>query len=127
MNCESAQEMILDHEQSADLAAHLAACAGCRELAALDQRLSAAYSAPSPSAAFRTGIHARVRAERLKKHRDALPMLIAPIASLATAGLCAVFVPTLLVLFVNAGVVLAVASCLAHLLFVWLTEELGEV
>ena len=131
MRCDTAQLQLLELEQpDAALASHLAACDACRQFYALqqslDEQLANTYSAPQLSPAFRTGIHARVSTEKRKQRWAALSSLIAPSAGLVTSGLCALAVPEMAGFLLTAGCVLSAVGYVGHVLFVWLTEELGE-
>jgi hypothetical protein len=132
MNCDDARELILENGPEAGKALrHAATCDSCREFAvfhqSLDQQLSAAFAAPPPpSPALRAGIRARVAAEKRRRWEASLPGLVAPVAGLLTSGVCALLVPEVTTFFLSTGISLSLAGYAAHLLFVWLTEELGE-
>jgi len=130
MNCERAQEAILEFGADADVHAHVAGCDTCRSFLALqrslDEQLSVAYAAPAVGAGLRAGIRAGIQDEKRKRFGELAPSLIAPGAGLAVSGLCALLAPEMARLALGAGVVLGVASYVGQLLFTWLTEELGE-
>ncbi len=67
MNCERAQELMLDSAVEADLDAHLDSCARCREFACTARELEAAFEkalVPPSSPQFRRHLRARLDSER---------------------------------------------------------------
>lgn len=126
MTCEEAREGILD----AAAGEHLAGCERCRRFHAvqrsLDERLTRAYTPPPLDPRIRVAIRARVKAEKQRRLWEVLPGVIAPAASLAMAGVCALLIPELARLVLTAGVAGSLLSYGGQLLFTWLTEELGE-
>jgi hypothetical protein len=131
MRCDIAQEVILELEQpDAELSSHLAGCEACRRFLALQRSLNEqlvnAYRAPDLSPAFRTGVQARIRSEKRKQRWDALSSMVASSAGLVTSGICAFAVPEMAMLLLTVGCILSATAYIGHVLFVWLTEELGE-
>ena len=131
MNCERAQEAILESVGAdGDVMAHVAGCETCQSFLALqrslDERLSAAYTAPAAGARLRARVLAGIRDEKRRRFWELAPSLIAPGAGLAMGGICALAAPEMARLALGAGAVLGVASYVGLLLFTWLTEELGE-
>lgn len=131
MRCDIAQDLILELEQpDAGLSSHLAGCEACRRFLALQQslneQLANAYRAPDLSPAFRTGVQARIRNEKRKQRWDALSSVIASSAGLVTSGICALAAPEMAMFLLTVGCILSAMGYIGHVLFVWLTEELGE-
>ena len=131
MRCEIAQELILELEQpDAQLSSHLAECEECRQFHTLQQslndQLKNAFRAPDLSPVFRTGVQARIRTEKRRRRWDALSSVIPSSAGLVTSGICALAVPEMAMFLLAVGCVLSALGYVGHVLFVWLTEELGE-
>jgi predicted anti-sigma-YlaC factor YlaD len=104
MDCQTAQELILESLAETRLAAttpeleiHLAGCEACRNFSEtqrmLDLQLSAAISAPALSPAFRASLAKRVRSEPLSAWPDFLPDVAHITGCVCATALCLSILP----------------------------------
>lgn len=131
MTCDNARQIILELEApDAELSMHLAGCAECRSFLAmqqsLDEQLARSFKAPDLSPQFRSRVMQRVSQERSTRRSEAATALTAPCAAVATSGLCALAAPELAPSLFAAGLALGILSYLGQILYIWITEELGE-
>src|SRR3954471_19486924 len=131
MKCERAQERILDLDPiDAEVSEHLSGCNTCACFLGLqrsiDEQLARAYTAPPLTSVFRQDIRTRIEAEKWRYRSSVLSAFIAPAASLATSGVCALLLPQMAAFLFGVALILGVVGYAGQIVFVWLTEELGE-
>jgi hypothetical protein len=129
--CDEVQDRILElGAPDASLAGHLSECEACRKFAAmqrsLDEQLLTAYAPPPLASHFRSDLHSRIQTDKRRRWADLLPALISLAAALLTGGVCALLLPAMASFAIAAALVLSATSYFAQIVFVWLTEELGE-
>ena len=115
MDCEQFRENWLDHPD--EPAAHAASCPACAAFVAqqraLDERLARAFPPPRLSASFRPALRRRMRRERARAWRDALPDIV----HLTSCGLatlaCAVWAPVAASTVLGLGAAVALAGYVA--------------
>lgn len=92
----------------------------------LDELLTRAYVAPQLGVGFRASVRTRIRAEKRKQLSEMLSPLVPPGAGVISSGIFAFLVPQVASLALTLGLILGGATYIGQLLFIWLTEELGE-
>lgn len=128
MNCERVEELILEEAASAEVEAHVKNCPRCLRFAQLqrelDDRLRAAYAAPSLSSNFSRSLQRRIRAEKTEQLWDLLPEAGALAGGLAATLLCTWLRPEDSATIVMIGLLLTLTASVAPSLVEWLTDEL---
>ena len=127
MDCEEAQERILD---GLEAASHLAGCGGCREFAfvqrTLDRRLTAALPAPVLGPEFRSALRQRIRREPYRLWPDSLPDLIHLGSCGAATVFCAVMLPFSAMSTLGIGAAVTAVTYVLQAVSRSLLEEMGE-
>ena len=131
MKCDLAQERMLTPDAlDPEAARHIAGCLACREIQAeqqaVDRQLAVAFAAPLPPRTVRRSILARVSNDRRERRMELLRPFAAPVGGLVTGGIGALLAPEAAPFILGLAATLSAAGYVAQLLFVWLTEELGE-
>ena len=137
MNCQQAQELILDAfevqlsaEEQRKMESHVAACVNCSSFAqtqkTLERRLEAAIRAPELSPAFRSGLRQRIRSEPLTVWPDSMPDIVHLASCGAVTVACAALLPFPAVSVLAIGVVSTGVTYLFQSAVRGLLEELEE-
>ena len=127
MDCEEAQERILD---GLEAASHLAGCGGCREFAlvqrALDRRLATALPVPVLGPEFRSALRKRIQREPYRLWPDSLPDLIHLGSCGAATVFCAVMLPFSAMSTLGIGAAVTAVTYVLQVVSRSLLEEMGE-
>lgn len=121
MDCDHVQEQIFEYLEagvpaaaSRDIEAHLGGCEACTAFAArqrtLDARLTAMFTAPELSSAFRHSVRARVRRETMSVWWDSLPDILHFAGCGLVTLLCVIVLPFESMMIVGTGATIAFAS-----------------
>jgi len=127
MDCEAAQERILE---GLEAASHLAGCPTCREFAlvqrALDRRLTEALPPPVLSPEFRFALRKKIRREPHRLWPDWLPDLIHVGSCGAATLVCAVTLPFPAMSTLGIGAAVTVVTYALQALSRSLLEDMGD-
>jgi hypothetical protein len=111
MNCEEAQDRILE---GLDASEHVHACASCSELATLHEGLARAFKAPRLSSDFRSRLHLKVSLEKKQARWDWLPDVATFAAGGVATALCTLLVPLPAELLIAGGTALTLSSYVTY-------------
>ena len=135
MTCQAAQELILesldggiDKEQQTRLESHLAQCDLCRSFQeaqrVLDGALAGHYVAPQLSAAFRSKLARKIRAEKRHALQEWIPDLLHLGGGIVATGACFLLLPVSPAVVLTTGAALTFGSYALQTIFRFWLEDL---
>jgi len=135
MTCQAAQELILesldggiDKEQQTRLESHLAQCDVCRSFQeaqrALDGALADHYVAPQLSAAFKSKLSGKIRAEKKRALQEWIPDVLHLGGGIVATGACFLWLPVSPTTVLTVGATLTLGGYVLQTVFRFWLEDL---